>query len=63
MTDAEKRLNEQIAAMKAEHSARVSELLDHNSQLLMQNRAQRATILKLKNQVAWLLDNLPAVTP
>jgi hypothetical protein len=63
MTDAEKRLNEQIAAMKAEHAARVSELLAHNSTQLMENRAQRATILKLKNQVGWLLDQLPQVTP
>jgi hypothetical protein len=40
---------------------RVSELLDHNSKQLMENRAQRETIRVLNARLNWLLDRIPGV--
>ena len=45
--------------LKEEHSDRVSELIQHNTEQLMENRAQRATIRKLQAQVSWLMDQIP----
>ena len=42
---------------------RVSELLDHNSTQLMENRALRETIRKLNARINWLLDRIPGVQP
>jgi hypothetical protein len=40
---------------------RVSELLDHNSKQLMENRALRETIRQLNARLDWLLDRIPGV--
>ncbi|WFU52184.1 hypothetical protein QA639_20980 [Bradyrhizobium pachyrhizi] len=42
-----------------QHSARVSELLQHNSAQLTENRAQRAIIQQQKTQIVWLLNQIP----
>jgi hypothetical protein len=53
MTDAEqKRLND-----------RITELLEHNNDQLMENRKQRAIIAQQKQQIVWLLNQIPGVQP
>jgi hypothetical protein len=52
-----------LAALEASitFDQRVSELLDHNSKQLMENRAQRETIRALNARLNWLLDRIPGV--
>jgi hypothetical protein len=53
MTEAEeKRLNDRIV-----------ELLNHNSEQLKENRAQRAIIKNQQTQIMWLLSQIPGVQP
>ncbi len=54
---------DELAQLKREHSARVSELIEHNTKQLMENRAQRAIIAQQKAQILWLLNQIPGVQP
>ncbi|MCA1379521.1 hypothetical protein I6F34_01630 [Bradyrhizobium sp. BRP05] len=49
----------ELIELKRTHSDRVSELIQHNTMQLMENRAQRDTILKLQAQVQFLMDQIP----
>ncbi|WLA43971.1 hypothetical protein QNJ95_22110 [Bradyrhizobium elkanii] len=44
---------------KEQHSARVTELLQHNNVQLTENREQRAEIKRLQARVKWLLELVP----
>ncbi|MCW2077872.1 UNVERIFIED_ORG: hypothetical protein M2193_000047 [Bradyrhizobium japonicum] len=46
-----------------QHSARVTELLQHNNAQLTENREQRAQIRRLEARVKWLLELVPGEQP
>ncbi|MEY9147477.1 hypothetical protein [Bradyrhizobium elkanii] len=54
-------LDSLVASLEAkeEHSARVTELLQHNNAQLTENREQRAEIKRLQARVKWLLELVP----
>jgi hypothetical protein len=56
-------LDEMVDAMAdgLMHEARVTELLKHNNEQLMENRAQRQTIRSLQAREQWLLEKLSDV--
>ncbi|MHC2552471.1 hypothetical protein [Bradyrhizobium elkanii] len=52
---------EELIDLRRTHSARVTELITHNSEQLMENRSQRDTIRQLKATVAFLMQQIPGV--
>lgn len=49
---------EELIELRRIHSKRVSELIEHNTAQLLENRAQRATIRSLKLRDEWMLNKL-----
>jgi hypothetical protein len=54
---------EALVELRQVHSARVTELITHNSEQLMENRAQRQTIRQQQAMIDWLMSNVPGVMP
>jgi hypothetical protein len=52
---------EKLINQQKDHAVRVSELIEHNTVQLMENRAQRETIRKQQAKIDWLLNNIPGV--
>lgn len=52
---------EELIELKRTHSARVTELIEHNSEQLMENRAQREVIRQQQAKIDWLMKQIPSV--
>ncbi|MGX9944988.1 hypothetical protein ACTG4Q_21220 [Bradyrhizobium denitrificans] len=52
---------EKLVDQQDEHSARVTELIEHNTTQLLENRTQRDTIRQLQGQVDLLLKSISAL--
>lgn len=51
----------ELIDLKRSTSARVTELIEHNTAQLLENRAQRETIRQQQAKIEWLLSQIPGV--